>query len=48
MSRSVYKWLVVFDDGQTLKCHGETPTDALYEINYDDQYNIVAIVRIED
>jgi hypothetical protein len=48
MSRPVYKWLVIFDNGETLKCHGETPEHALYEVSYDSQCNIVAIIRVED
>ena len=45
MGASIYNWIVVFDDGTTRCVHGETPTDAIEEIDWSGQQIIVAVVR---
>jgi len=46
MGRLVYKWIIVFENGYTVIHEGETPSDALDNLDYEEEYGIVSVVRV--
>jgi hypothetical protein len=45
MSAPVYSWIVVFENGTSETCSGETPSAFIDDIDWSDQCSIIAIVR---
>lgn len=46
MGRPIYKWIIVFDNGYTVIYEGETPSDALDNLDYEEECCIVSVVRV--
>ena len=46
MGRPIYYWIIVFGNGETEIHEGETPSDALDYISYENQHNVVSIVNV--
>jgi hypothetical protein len=45
MGATVWNWIIVYSDGRTETVRGETPEDALDGVDWNDQYNIISMVR---
>jgi hypothetical protein len=48
MSRTIYNWLIVYDDGDTETVAAESPVAALYDTEKDYDYEGVrAVIRMD-
>ena len=45
MSATVFNWIIVYEDGTTETVRGETPEDALTDVDWSKQYSIISMVR---
>ena len=45
MSSTIFNWIIVYEDGTTETARGATPEEALNDVDWSKQYDIISMVR---